>query len=279
MSYQNVLKEIASDKPLFSSKYAILSAPVRHVMMMGVVWHLSQQRKSAALDVLEIGSWYGASALSWAQGLAIHNGGKGSLTCVDAWVPFFDRSLHKDEVYVAMEAALGSDVAYNIFLHNISTIAPSITRQHFRGQSDQVLPLLRDATFDVVFIDADHTYEPVKKDILLSQRLVKDGGIICGDDLNLQMHQCDADFALKNKHIDFVKDPKTGRNMHPGVTVAVQEIFGEVSMWGGFWAMQKQGNAWKTFSLTDMPIHFPDHFPAEAVERAKSHLADITPLA
>lgn len=278
MSYQNVLKEIAADKPLFSSKYAILSAPVRHVMMMGVVWYLKNQRKGAALDVLEIGSWYGASALSWAQGLALHNGGKGSITCVDAWVPFFDRSLHKDEVYVAMEAALGSDVAYNIFLHNIGTIAPTIARQHFRGQSDQVLPLLRDAAFDVVFIDADHTYEPVKKDILLSQRLVKEGGIICGDDLNLQMSQCDSEFALQNKHIDFIKDPKTGRNMHPGVTVAVSELFGEVSMWGGFWAMQKVGGQWKQFSLTDMPIHYPDHFPAEAVERARSHLADISPL-
>lgn len=279
MSYQNVLKEISSDKPLFSSKYAILSAPVRHVMMMGTVWYLNQLRKGAPLDVLEIGSWYGASALSWAQGLALHNNAKGSVTCVDAWVPFFDRSLHKDEVYVAMEAALGSDVAYNIFLHNMSTIHPSITRQHFRGQSDLTLPLLRDGAFDVVFIDADHTYEPVKKDILLSQRLVKDGGIICGDDLNLQLSQCDKDFALKNKHIDFVKDPKTGRNMHPGVTVAVQEIFGEVSMWGGFWAMQKQGNEWKQFSLANMPVHYPAHFPADAVERARSHLADISPIA
>lgn len=278
MSYQNVLKEIAADKPLFSSKYSILSAPVRHVMMMGVVWYLHQQKKGAALDILEIGTWYGASALSWAQGLAIHNNAKGSITCVDAWVPFFDRSLHKDEVYVAMEAALGSDVAYNIFLHNIGTIHPAITRQHFRGQSDLVLPLLRENAFDVVFIDADHTYEPVKKDILLSQRLVKDGGIICGDDLNLQLHQCDKDFALKNKHIDFVKDPKTGRNMHPGVTVAVQEIFGEVSMWGGFWAMQKQGKEWKKFSLAGMPVHYPDHFPADAIDRAKSHLADISPI-
>jgi predicted O-methyltransferase YrrM len=277
MSYQNLLKEIAPSRPVFDAKYAILSAPVRHVMMMGTVWHLTKAKKKP-LDILEIGSWYGASALSWAQGLKIHNKGQGSVTCIDAWQPFFDRSLHKDEVYVAMEQALGSDVAYNIFLHNISTIAPSIMRQHLRGQSDNILPFLRDKAFDVVFIDADHTYAPVKKDILLSMRLVKDGGVICGDDLNLQLSQVDKKFARANQHKDFVKDPKTGRNFHPGVTMAVEEIFGEVSMWGGFWAMQKKGEGWKQFSLKGMPVHYPAHFPADAIERAKSHLKDISPI-
>lgn len=278
MSYQNILREIAPNRPLFDAKYAILSAPVRHVMMMGIIWHLTKGKKKNELNILEIGSWYGASALSWAQGLTLHNDGIGSITCVDAWQPFFDRSLHQDEVYVAMEQALGSDVAYNIFLHNISTVPEKIKRQHFRGVSDNILPLLRDNQFDVAFIDADHTYEPVKKDIQLSMRLLKDGGIICGDDLNLQLSECDKNFAESNKHKDFIKDPQSGRNFHPGVTMAVHEIFGEVSMWGGFWAMQKLGENWKRFSLKDMPVNFPSHFPADAIERAKSHLADISPL-
>jgi len=280
MSYQTLLKEIAPKRPVFDSQYAILSAPVRHVMMMGTVWYYTRAGKKPDMQVMEIGSWYGASALSWAQGLALHNDAKGTLNCLDGWQPFFDRSLHKDDVYVAMESALGSDVAYNLFLHNIATIPETIGRQHFRGKSENILPLLGKEAFDIIFVDADHTYEPVKKDILLSMPLVKDGGIICGDDLNLQMSQCDKDFAIANKHIDFIKDPKTGRNMHPGVTVAVHEIFsGDVAMWGGFWAMQKQGSSWKPFSLTDMPVHFPAHFPTEAVERARSHLADISPLA
>ncbi len=197
---------------------------------------------------------------------------------MDAWQPFFDRSLHKDDVYVAMEQALGSDVAYNLFLHNISTVPHQIKRQHLRGLSTNILPLLRDGAFDVVFIDADHTYDPVKKDILLSMRLVKDGGVICGDDLNLQFGECDSTFAEEHKHKDLVKDPKTGRNIHPGVTMAVHEIFGEVSMWGGFWAMQKLHGKWNRFSLAGMPVNFPTHFPVDAIEKAKSHLADISPI-
>ncbi len=275
MSYQALLKTVAGDKPLFDMQYGILSAPVRHVFMMGCVWYLTKQGKRPDLRILEIGSWYGASALSWGEGLALHNGGQGSLTCVDGWVPFFDRSKHQDDVYVAMEHSLGSDTAYNIFLHNIRTLPGSINCQHLRGKSENILPLMGRDTFDVVFIDADHTYEPVKKDIMLSMPMVREGGIICGDDLNLQWSQVDQANAKANHDRDFIKDPKTGRNFHPGVTLAVQEIFGEVSMWGGFWAMQKKGDGWQKISLKGMPVHYPSHFPAEAVERAKSHLADL----
>lgn len=273
---QALLKALSPNQPLLGMQYGILSAPVRHVFMMGIIWYLTQQKKNPDLHIVEVGSWYGASALSWAQGLKLHNNAQGQITCVDGWVPFFDRDLHKDDVYVAMEHSLGSDSAYQIFLHNMNTLPESIKRRHMRGKSEEILPLLRDNCFDVVFIDADHTYAPVKRDITESLRIVKDGGIICGDDLNLQWKDVDQENAEAMHDRDFVKDPKTGRNFHPGVTLAVHEIFGEVSMWGGFWAMQKQGNGWQKIALKNMPVHFPDHFPTDAIDKAKSHLADLT---
>lgn len=275
MSGQPILKFIAGSKPIFNMDYAILSAPVRHIFMIATVWHLTKEKKSENLQILEIGSWMGASALSWAQGLRIHNDAQGTITCVDAWKPFFDRSTHTNDVYVSMEQALSSETAYNIFSHNISTIPKTINCQHLRGQSDNILPLLREASFDVVFIDADHAYTPVLKDIKNSLALVKDGGIICGDDLNLQLFQVDKENTVKNAEADFIKDPKSNRNYHPGVTLAVAEIFGEVSSWGGFWAMQKRGNTWQKVALKGMPVHYPEHFPETALQKAESHLNDI----
>ncbi len=276
MSSQPMLKFIAGNSPILNSEYAILSAPVRHVFMISTIWYLTRQHKNPHMQIMEIGSWVGASALSWAQGLVIHNNSQGTITCFDAWRPFFDRSTHQDDVYVKMESALSTETAYQLFNHNISTVPESITCQHLRGQSDNVLPLLRDHSFDVVFIDGDHAYTPVLKDIKNSLRLVKDGGVICGDDLNLQLTQVDPTFTKEHAEADFIKDQKSGRNYHPGVTLAVAEVFGDVSVWGGFWAMQKRGNEWHKISMRDMPVHFPAHFPENALQRARDHLKDIT---
>lgn len=276
MNGQSILKFIAGNKPILDVNYGILSAPVRHVFMMGIVWYLTKEKSRDNIQILEIGSWLGASALSWAQGLKLHNQAKGTITCVDAWKPFFNRETHKDEVYTTMELALGTETAYQLFSHNVSTLPPSIRCQHLRGNSQDILPLLRENTFDIIFIDADHAYTPVLRDIKNSLSLVRDGGIICGDDLNLQLHQVDKENTKKHAEDDFIKDDKAGRNYHPGVTLAVAETFGEVSVWGGFWAMQKQGKKWVTISLKNMPVHLPEHFPINAVKKAEDHLRDIS---
>ena len=276
MSYQNILETISPNKSIFNIKYGVLSAPVRHCFMIGTIWNLKKQNPNLKnINILEIGSWLGASALSFAQGLVDHNNAQGSITCIDAWVPFFNEEKNSNDIHKNMQAMLGSDIAYNIFLHNIKTLPKSITCQHLKGQSDNIMPMLKAEQFDVIFIDADHTYEPVKKDILHSIPLIKDGGIICGDDLNLQMFECDNELAKKSGDQDFIKDTKSGRNFHPGVTLAVDEIFGKVAAFGGFWAIQKDGKNWKIPSYKDMPVIYPKHLPAEVILKAKDHMNDI----
>lgn len=73
---------------------------------------------------------------------------------------------------------------------------------HFRiitAISWEAPKFFKDASIDAVFIDADHVYESVKKDILAWLPKVKKGGFISGHDY------CDE---------------------HPGVIKAVNEIFG-----------------------------------------------------
>ena len=271
----SVLNFIAGDQPIFNMKYAILSAPVRHVFMIAMVWYITQHTKRENLNILEIGSWMGASTLSWAQGLTQYNKSKGTISCIDAWQPFFNRNAHQEDVYTQMELALSSDTAYQLYLHNVRTLPSTIVCQHFRGKSEHILPLLAQKSFDIVFIDGDHTFQAVTNDICHSLPLIKEGGIICGDDLNLQLSQVDQAHALKHASQDFINDPKTGRNFHPGVTLAVGKMLGEVSSWGGFWAMQEHQDMWQKISLKNMPIQFPNHFPEDALKKAKDHLKDI----
>ena len=68
-----------------------------------------------------------------------------------------------------------------------------------------------DGYFDLVFIDAEHTYEKVKQDIEVWLPLVKENRILCGHDYN-------------NKY-------------YPGVKQAVDEVFGEgnIKLLGYIW--------------------------------------------
>ena len=276
MSYTEIINKLDKNKPYLDHKNAVLSAPIRHLFMIGTVEYLSRKTNKKSINILEIGSWFGASTLTWGQAISLYFSKDSSITCVDAWEPYFDMEVHKDSNYAKeMESLLESDFAYNIFLHNSGTLKDRMTIQHFRGKTKDVLCHLKDSYYDLVFIDADHTYNPVKEDIKEAIRLVNDDGIICGDDLNLQMHEISEDFALKNKHKDFIKDPLTGKNFHPGVTVAIKEFFTEVSSWGGFWGMQKKENNWLKYSLKDMSIIYPNHFTSDHTEKAKSHYNDI----
>lgn len=51
-----------------------------------------------------------------------------------------------------------------------------------RGYSDQVCDIFEDDYFDWIYIDGNHMYEFVRKDLELYYHKVKHGGIIAGDD-------------------------------------------------------------------------------------------------
>lgn len=56
------------------------------------------------------------------------------------------------------------------------------------GRSREVMAMLRPSTFDVVFIDADHSYDAVREDIDGALRLVKDqGGVLAFHDYNREV--------------------------------------------------------------------------------------------
>ena len=52
------------------------------------------------MDILEIGSWAGASAYSWCEAISRYFGGAGEVTCVDLWddASEFERQF-KDDTY------------------------------------------------------------------------------------------------------------------------------------------------------------------------------------
>jgi hypothetical protein len=50
------------------------------------------------------------------------------------------------------------------------------------GSTKDIVPTFSDKFFDAIYIDADHSYEGVKLDILNSISKIKPGGYLCGHD-------------------------------------------------------------------------------------------------
>jgi len=129
--------------------------------------------------------------------------------------------------------------------------------------------------YDLVYLDGDHTYTAVRADIGNARPLVSDGGILCGDDLELQADEAQADIARSEPSLDYIYSQRWQRAYHPGVSLAVGEAFGRVSAWGGFWAMQNRGGAWSPISMRGMPLSLPPYASAEDLLHLKAQIAEL----
>lgn len=269
----DLLKVLFPDRPFFEGNtFGFQGAPQRHLVMAAAV------QCAAPIDrpirILEIGSWIGSSALTFSQAIARYAPLKGSILCIDAWRDYMaDVDVAKGKVYSAMEYMARNDIAYNLFLHNISFASKGVEVRHFRGFSHEVLPCLAQNYFDLIYIDGSHYYENVLNDIKMSHDLLRDGGIMCGDDLELQAHECDIAVARNNTNVDYIEDTLTKKNYHPGVTLAVDEYFGRVSCQHGCWFMKKAADGYSQIDLRGFSTFIPEHFNNRIKEFCKQFLA------
>jgi len=91
--------------------------------------------------------------------------------------------------------------------------------------SDDAVSHIKDK-FDYIYIDGDHHYEQVKRDILNYLPFVKDDGILCGDDYH---------------PLEFYPEPRSRECLGPEVKRAVDEIIPEaiIEEAGTWWAYKK----------------------------------------
>lgn len=87
---------------------------------------------------------------------------------------------------------------FSVFIFNMKPVEGYY--EYIIGDSADSASKFEDNSVDFVFLDADHVYENIKKDILAWLPKIKRGGVIAGHD-----------------YVD----------LHPGVIQAVNEIFGE----------------------------------------------------
>lgn len=109
-----------------------------------------------------------------------------------------------------------------------------------RGYSQEFLPLLPPEIFDAVYIDGDHSYEGVKRDLELAWRTTKEGGFVCGHDLEMNPAK------TKNRYDFGVKRAVTEFCTAKGVRICALGLDGQISF-----AIKKESNA-NLFQYVDL---------------------------
>ena len=206
---------------------------LRHQVMFFLVSALPSAERP--LRVLEVGSYLGQSALTWSRAIADNCSLGGSVMCVDPWLPF----LHAEDVaqgplYAQTQQSLRDGSAFNQFQKNIRRVNWGVPIHFFRGVLGE-FPEKHFNSFDIVFVDGSHYYDDVRQDLAWAKDFVREGGVLCGDDLEKAFTIDLFEECAANKHRDFIS------GYHPGVTLAVWEEFGPVWSQDGLWAVRREG--------------------------------------
>jgi Methyltransferase domain len=171
----------------------------------------------------EVGSWMGlGSTQTFLASLA--QVPDSTLICVDTWrgAPSCDHDRgmadEHDIFGIFRKNAFGADGG--------ARLVPVVS------DSAAAATLMRDGWFDLVFIDADHSYDSVKADIAAWLPKVRPGGILCGHDCESGVLPQDRAFLVAARHRDAIEvEEKNFRHYHAGVILAVHEAFaGEASL-------------------------------------------------
>lgn len=140
------------------------------------------------IEICELGTWYGYGANRLANFLKTKNKNF-KILCVDTWLGSLEHIFNSNgeiEYPEVLKAKNGFPTFYFDFL--------KVTK-YFKNEKE-IIPFVNtticfknickklNIKFDFIIIDASHQYDDVKIDLEISYDLLKDGGIIVGDDLS-----------------------------------------------------------------------------------------------
>jgi predicted O-methyltransferase YrrM len=192
---------------------------------------------SGPISALEIGVWYGIGSTNiWLKNLHPAS----TLCLIDPWKPYASKEDLNDDIghdYKQMD-----DLSTDAFLSTYLNVKKFQNEHAHRGlkistiraEAKDFLPLLKDDSFDFIYIDGDHKYDNVKSDIQQAKRLInKKYGVICGDDLDKLPTNELVEISKKFKNRDYLRGEN--EHFHPGVMLAVSEEFDQVNMVNGTW--------------------------------------------
>lgn len=201
-------------------------------------------KEARAMRALEVGTWKGRSAVAIA-GAMLRNfhdfyddaygiecsrcggclierdhrrcpGPMPELVCVDTWLGAteFYESLEDPTRYQSLNLWNGYPQVYYQFLTNVRRRGFHEVVTPFPQSSTNALRFLarKEVEFDLIYIDGSHEYDDVAMDIKYAWPLLRDGGVLVGDDY------CEHWSGVRYAVDDFVADNKLNfeHRQYPG---------------------------------------------------------------
>ncbi|KAJ1489749.1 hypothetical protein T484DRAFT_1936650, partial [Baffinella frigidus] len=120
------------------------------------------------IDVLEIGSWEGLSALWWAQNLRAR-----SVTCLDSWEGGAEHKTNTlfHPALSDLEARFDRNIEAGLPASVTLTKRKGLSHRSLAGMINEDPPQL----FDLIYVDGEHSAPGVLSDVVLSLRLLAPG--------------------------------------------------------------------------------------------------------
>ena len=168
---------------------------------------LLMQVAKPGMIVAEVGVWKGEATMGYADIIAQNNG---TLIVVDTFCGA--PTVCGPHAYNLINSA---DVCCQ-FISNVVRMVPNLVM--IKADSLHAISMLQKHILDFCFIDADHRYSVVKKDIENYVQLIKPGGILSGHDLEQWYDDCPPHLPAELE-IDYSQEH------HFGVSKAVSEWF------------------------------------------------------
>lgn len=173
--------------------------------------------------MLEVGSWLGTgSTRVFIEELQVVGG---SLYCVDTWKGNPNVARHQDIVR-------DYDVLAS-FRQNVRKLDAEAFVHPVVASSLEAARVMQDHTFDLVFLDGDHSYAATCEDISAWMPKVRHDGILCGHDCEARVTVGNVQRYTQARDQDYVSGEGTPFLInHPGVILAVDSFFkSSVHLW------------------------------------------------
>jgi predicted O-methyltransferase YrrM len=193
-----------------------------------IIYNLLSSIAHNDMKCIEIGSWKGCSTSIIATIVRQYKNSK--LYCIDHWMGNLNTGHIKEAE---------NNVIYNIFLNNMKKLELLDVIEIIKSDSHTPANRFDNESIDFIFIDADHTYDFFKKDILLYWPKLKVNGIMCGHDSSVFYSKSNDNIKCiidKNKNVNYVN------SMHCGIVLSLYELFNDdyiLHLGGNIWSKVK----------------------------------------